>query len=257
LFLIGTALVLTLMVEVIVTEGDISRMNTVFKFYLQAWTLLAISAGAVFAWILSSIPKWSYGWRTAWQFAVIVLVAAAALYPVMGSMAKIKDRMTEDAPHTLDGMTYMRYSSYNDLNTKMDLSQDYDAIRWMQENIAGSPVIVEGNMVEYHWGNRYTIYTGLPGVVGWNWHQRQQRAAVPGGTVETRVADVGDFYLTTDMDEVQGFLDKYGVSYIVVGQLERALYLGSGLEKFEEMDGVMWQEVYRNGDTVIYQVVSL
>jgi len=257
LFLIGTALVLTLMVEVIVIEGDISRMNTVFKFYLQAWTLFAISSAAAFAWILSSLPKWSFGWRISWQFAVIALVAAAALYPVMGSIAKMKDRMTEDAPYSLDGMNYMRYSSYNDLNTTMDLSQDYDGIRWMQTNIAGSPVIVEGNMVEYHWGNRYTIYTGLPSVVGWNWHQRQQRAALPGGTVESRVADVNDFYLTTNLDEVQGFLDKYGVSYIVVGQLERALYLGPGLEKFEELDGVMWQEVYRNGDTVIYQVVKL
>jgi uncharacterized membrane protein len=25
----------------------------------------------------------------------------------------------------------------------MDLSQDYEAIRWMQENISGSPVIVK------------------------------------------------------------------------------------------------------------------
>ena len=78
------------------------------------------------------------------------------------------------------------------------------AIRWMQENIEGSPVIVEGNMVEYHWGNRYTIYTGLPSVVGWNWHQRQQRAALPDGTVESRVADVGAFYSTTNIEEVQG-----------------------------------------------------
>jgi YYY domain-containing protein len=256
-FLVGTTLVLMLMVEVVVIEGDIGRMNTVFKFYLQAWTILAISAAAAFSWVLLSLPKWSFGWRSVWQFGVVMLVVAMALYPFMGSMAKIKDRMTAEAPYTLDGMTYMQYSTYNDLDTTMDLSQDYDAIRWMQENIKGSPVIVEGNMVEYHWGNRYTIYTGLPGVVGWNWHQRQQRAALPGGTVESRVSDVGEFYSTTNFEEVQGFLDEYGVSYIVVGQLEQALYQGAGLNKFEELDGVLWQEVYRNGGTVVYQVIGL
>jgi YYY domain-containing protein len=257
LFLIGTTLVLILMVEIIVIEGDIGRMNTVFKFYLQAWTIFSVCAAAAFAWILLSLPKWSYGWRTVWQLGTIALVATAALYPVMGSMAKIKDRMTDEAPHSLDGMVFMRYSSYNDLDTVMDLSQDYEAIRWIQENIEGSPVIVEGNMVEYHWGNRFTIYTGLPSVVGWNWHQRQQRAALPGGTVESRVEDVGEFYLSTSIDEIQEFLDNYGVSYIIVGQLERALYRGPGLNKFEELEGLLWQEVYRDGDTVIYQVIQL
>ena len=257
LFLIGTTLVLTLMVEVIVIEGDIGRMNTVFKFYLQAWTILSICAAAAFAWILLSLPKWTYGWRTVWQVGMIAFIAAAALYPVMGSLAKIKDRMTDEAPHSLDGMAFMRYSSYNDLDTVMDLNQDYEAIRWMQENIEGSPVIVEGNMVEYHWGNRITIYTGLPSVVGWNWHQRQQRAALPGGTVESRVEDVGEFYSSTSVEEIQEFLNKYGVSYIIVGQLERALYRGSGLDKFEELEGLLWQEVYRDGDTVIYEVPRL
>ena len=257
LFLIGTTLILTLMVEVIVIEGDIGRMNTVFKFYLQAWTIFSICAAAAFAWILLSLPKWTYGWRTVWQLGMIAFIAAAALYPVMGSLAKIKDRMTDEAPHSLDGMVFMRYSSYNDLDTVMDLSQDYEAIRWMQENIEGSPVIVEGNMVEYHWGNRFTIYTGLPSVVGWNWHQRQQRAALPGGTVESRVEDVGEFYSSTSVEEIQEFLEKYEVSYIIVGQLERALYRGSGLDKFEELEGLLWKEVYRDGDTVIYEVPRL
>ena len=46
LFLIGTGTVLTLAVEIIVLVGDIGRMNTVFKFYLQVWVMFAISAAA-------------------------------------------------------------------------------------------------------------------------------------------------------------------------------------------------------------------
>ena len=36
LFLIGTALLITIVVEVVVVVGDIGRQNTIFKFYLQS-----------------------------------------------------------------------------------------------------------------------------------------------------------------------------------------------------------------------------
>jgi len=47
LFLIGTALLITIVVEVLVVSGDIGRQNTIFKFYMQAWILLAVSAATV------------------------------------------------------------------------------------------------------------------------------------------------------------------------------------------------------------------
>ena len=102
-------------------------------------------------------------------------------------------------------MTYMKYSTYLENEVLMDLSQDYDAIRWMQENIKGTPTIVEANLPEYRWGNRYTIYTGLPGVVGWNWHQRQQRAINPSEWVTERVEDIGNFYSLADLNNAKEF----------------------------------------------------
>jgi uncharacterized membrane protein len=70
-------------------------------------------------------------------------------------------------------MTFMNYAQHHDVQM-MDLSEDYRAIRWMQDNVQGSPVIVEANCTEYRWCTRFTIYTGLPGVVGWNWHPQQR-----------------------------------------------------------------------------------
>ncbi len=256
LFMAGTALALTLAVEVIVLQGDIGRMNTVFKFYVQAWVLFALSAAAGLGWMIQEARLWVPGWRTAWQTALVALVAGAALFPILGGMDKITDRMAPQAPHTLDGMTYMAYSTYNEQGVDMSLVQDYDAIRWMQQNIQGSPVIVEGNTPEYQWGTRFTIYTGLPGVVGWNWHQRQQRGVIIGDTAVTdRIAEIATFYTTTDPQAAKAFLQKYNVQYIVVGQLERIFYPGPGLEKFTQYDGVYWRKVYGQGETAIYQVL--
>ncbi|MEN4100391.1 MAG: hypothetical protein ROW52_10745, partial [Anaerolineaceae bacterium] len=107
---------------------------------------------------------------------------------------------------------------------------------------------------EYRWGSRFTIYTGLPGVVGWNWHQRQQRGVVSSTWVTDRVAQIGEFYETTDMTIAENFIRRYDVEYIIVGLYERAMYSALGLEKFEAWDGILWDEVYRDGGTVIYKV---
>lgn len=255
LFAIVTALALTLFVEVVVLRGDIERMNTVFKFYLQAWTLFSLSAAAALVWLIDPIfSLWKSGWSKVWQIFLAFLVISCALYPIMGGMEKIKDRMATDAPHTLDGMTYMDYATYTDLDKEMDLSQDYRAIRWMQENVIGSPVIVEGNMVEYHWGSRFSIYTGLPSVVGWNWHQRQQRTVTPSTWVTDRIEEITQFYNSLDKEQVSAFLTKYQVRYIIVGQLEKGLYPGVGLVKFDLWNGELWDQVYHDGDTTIYQV---
>ena len=270
LFWVGTALLITLMVEMVVVRGDIGRMNTVFKFYLHSWVLFALSAAAALGWLMEPVRRWLPAWRVTWRVALSFLVFSAFLFTLFGSMAKVKDRWIPTAPHTLDGLAYMPYATYAESYPKsaqnipaeqsavtMDLSQDYRAIRWMQENIQGSPVIVEANSRNlYRWYSRFTINTGLPGVVGWEWHQQQQRAVNPPEWVTNRVMDIDKFYNTVDTDTTRQFLNLYGVRYIVLGQLERITYPGPGLDKFPAFNGILWNEVYRDEDTVIYEVIQ-
>ncbi len=163
--------------------------------------------------------------------------------------------MSKLTPKSLDGLEFMKTSTYWDMDREMDLGQDYRAIKWMQENVIGSPVIIETNTVEYKWGNRYTIYTGLPGVLGWNWHQRQQRGALDYYGIQDRLVEIPAFYMTEDIDQAREFLEKYNVEYIILGQQEQAYFPGNGLNKFEVFDGIYWKEVYRELDTVIYQII--
>ncbi len=308
LTLIGIAVALTFLVELVVVKGTISRMNTVFKFYLQVWDMFSLAAGGALAWIVADLPSWRLEWRRGWILALGLLVFSAALYPLAATPAKIRDRMANEAPRTLDGMAFMPFvDNYYDLGQKLKFDEDYRAIRWMQDNIQGSPVIIEANTPEYRWGNRFTIYTGLPGVIGWLNHQRQQRVTGPPGMVEERARDILDFYLTRSVEEASEILDRYGVQYVILGRLERIFYEqvhpclpsadgqsvtcdlrgwpwgmptpdvspaecelvdpdsteGSlvcpthGLEKFDAMaETGLLREIYRDGETVIYEVVQ-
>jgi YYY domain-containing protein len=305
LLLTAVALTLTVVVEVVVLVGDIGRMNTVFKFYLQVWTLFSIAAAAGFYWCLVDLPLWRRSAVVGWSIAGAALVAGALLFPLTATPAKIRDRMAVGSPHTLDGTAFMPLATYYDQGGQVSLAEDYRAIQWLQDNVSGSPVIVEANIPEYRWGTRATIYTGLPGVLGWNWHQRQQRAAVSGDPVTERALELVDFYSTPSAAVAADFLEKYGARYVLVGGLERMYFdrvqpcwpaadgvtvecdmagrpLGMqapavspqectplspedptrlscpthGLEKFETMAarGAL-REVYRDGDTVIYEFI--
>lgn len=261
LFMAGTGLAITLFVELVALHGDLGRMNTVFKFYLQAWVLLGLSAAAGMGWLLQKIQHWHISVRAAWLTGLALLTAGALLCTLISARGKIQDRMASDAPTGLDGMAYMLKSTYIDeqtakANITIQLAEDYNAIHWMQTNVIGSPVIVEANEPEYRWGSRFTIYTGLPGVVGWNFHQRQQRAITPEIWVTGRIAEIRQFYSTTDADLAMQFLKKYRVRYIIVGQNEQAYYPGPGLGKFTAQDGKLWKQVYSSEHTKIYEVIN-
>lgn len=268
LFMTGTGLVLTMFAELFVIEGDVGRMNTLYKFGVQTWVLLSLSAAASFGWLLTEVRKWLPGWRAFYQVTATLLVTSAALFPLIAGLDKARDRWVPEAPHSLDSIAYMQYALYSEYGRTFSTAEDYRAILWMQENIEGSPVIVEAAPagVQYTWLSRYSIYTGLPAVVGWQWHEQQQRVYFQAQVIG-RGAEVDSFYTTTDINAARAFLQKYNVRYIIVGQLERAKYAPSapggpvpaegadGLLKFEQYDGLYWNEVYRDGETVIYQVI--
>jgi len=66
---------------------------------------------------------------------------------------------------------------------------------------------------------------------------------------------VNDFYLTQDANVAKYYLEKYEVGYVIVGQLEKAFYPPEGLAKFEQLEGILWNTVYNDRDTTIYQVI--
>jgi uncharacterized membrane protein len=93
-------------------------------------------------------------------------------------------------------------------------------------------------------------------VLGWDWHQTQQRGFSQVTRIPGRQEAIRMFYLMDDRTLTEDFLREYKVEYIILGQLERNYYPGAGLLKFDRWDGDLWREVYRNDETVIYQVLD-
>jgi YYY domain-containing protein len=277
----------TLLVEVVVLRGDVGRANMVMRYYNQAWIFFSLASGIALAGCLfpalfgrSSLDgRAASGWRVAWAAALTLLVLAATAYPLTAVRMKITDRWPniQNPPHRLDGMAYMlgeyppgKYPAgyspageapaiYDDEGRLLNLAVDYAGIRWMQENIPGTPTIVEGNTTEYRWGSRISIYTGLPSVAGWSWHVRQHNSLLEGSVIERRIEQVHQFYNTPDPVEAAGFLRRYGVEYVVVGGLERAYYAPEGIAKFNLLvdQGVLREVFFHSqGDSQIriYQV---
>jgi len=147
---------------------------------------------------------------------------------------------------------------YDDDGTPYNLFEDYLAIQYMQDNVTGSPVIVEGHRTEYKWGSRFSVQTGLPSVIGWSWHTRQHNSLIDGAWFDKRIEKLNDFYNTTDLSTAKTYIEKYKVGYIIVGDLERAWYAEDGLKKFQELvnEGVL-QVVFGDNTgntTTIYKV---
>jgi uncharacterized membrane protein/4-amino-4-deoxy-L-arabinose transferase-like glycosyltransferase len=245
----GIGLVLVAAVEVVALRGDVGRMNTVFKTYLQVW--LVWSACIPAAWLLVRRQAGN-GWpgrAFAWTTVGIGLLMLA--YPATAIVPRLAHRVTAQASRGLDGTTFMAAATLQPADgPPVPLAEDLAAMHWMQDEVAGTPTIIEAQTDQYQWGGRISAHTGLPTVLGWTWHTRQQRLALPVALVGQRRRDVRTFYETTTTDEAWRIALRYDVRYAVIGRLERQLYPQAGLDKFAS--DPRWTLVFTRGITRIY-----
>lgn len=237
LILVLVALLLTFSVEfVFLVDTFGSRMNTVFKFYYQAWVLFAIS---------SAFGIYYLGFRAKgrgrllsglWLLGFLPLLLASLVYPFLATYSKTGGFAGQA---TLDGMAHLE-EAYGD---------DLAAIRWLRANVEGAPVILEATGGSYTYAGRISVHTGLPTLLGWGGHELQWRGNYeePG----KREPDIEALYTSPDRGPTSSLLDKYDISYVYVGGLERGTYRITQpvLDKF----AVLMDIVYQQGDVTIYQ----
>ena len=251
------ALCISIGVEIITIKGDIGRMNTVFKFYLQSWILFGLSSvyflGDIF-YKRDLLKRFKFYdiFKYIWISLFLFFIFSGVIYSFYAIPTRNSDRFININP-SLNGNEYMNEAlctnhCYPRQTDSLSLYHDLNTINWFRQNVSGSPVIVEGVTDLYMWGNRISINTGLPAVIGWDWHQKQQRANYT-RSIESRIFDVKNFYLTGSTEKAIEFLDKYRVKYVVVGELERRIYNKVGILKFEKMESLGLKKVYSSEPT--------
>ena len=245
--MVALAALLGIFPEFLAIDGDVGRMNTVFKFYLQAWTLLALVAAAMLPYLWQQVAL-----RRILLPVGALLVLLALLYPLSAIPSRGQHRLVPDLV-TLDGAAFMEQAVIHDQDREIPLKWDAEAIRWLQDNIEGTPTMLEATIPYFRWGARVAIHTGLPTVLGWDSHEWLQRWEYR-PMIEQRRLDVQTIYETADYGLTLRLLRQYDVDYIYLGDLERAYYTGPGLGKFDLMGDLGITPVYRNERVTIYRV---
>jgi YYY domain-containing protein len=267
LFVVGlfaAAFALVILTEVFFIQDVFgNRMNTIFKVYYQAWSLLAVGTGYAIVRVLTlrpfPLPRIEQ-WRIPASGAIALLLLATLAYPLASARARTDDF---NVASDLDGLSFIRTAA----------PDEYDGINWVMQNVPAGSVVAEAPGCSYGELNgmphdRVSTFAGVSTPLGWGGHESQWRGGSPAilASLGTRDADVNRLYSTTDPVEASALLDRYNIAYVYVGVFERngykqggigadcqagGAYPAAGLAKFD----TMMQRVYTSpgGAVAIYK----
>ena len=252
--------------EVITINNDVARMNTVFKFWLQGWILFSVASAFAVSeiWIyarqrmMRQRRLFYYPSPRFWLIIMTCILFIGLVYPLSSIGPRLDDRFSTN-PKGLNGIAYLdenpilvRYDNGVEAPpTLISISEDLPMIQWLRKSIAGSPTIVEWTGDSYDWNSRISIHTGLPSVLGWSSHQRQQRLGYQ-NIISQRKREVQDFYRIPDHNFTTSFLLAYNVKYVIVGSQERRFGTEEALSSLDTHPGL--HIVFEDAASKVYSV---
>jgi YYY domain-containing protein len=223
-----------------------NRMNTIFKFYYQAWLVWGTLAGYALWWLirLPGLHTWPAQIGRAVALALFVpLLAGALVYPWLTS----GKAFGQGHWYGLDGQT-----------PPERVAGGAEAVAWLRAHAPGEAVILEAaggpDDMWYSYNDMAGVSasTGRATVMGWPGHESQWRAGDPATReqIQPRRQDVVTIYSTTDAGLARELLKKYNVRYVYIGAMERSLYPPDGIAKLPQLGTIVFQQ----GDVTIVEV---
>lgn len=250
MLLVFLGVALTLSVEFVYLRDVFNtRMNTMFKFYFEGWAMMSCASAYGLWWLFNRGDKVT---GPAVKYSIMsvagILILAGMFYPLLA----FNDRVNgfKGFKPNLDGTSVLAQRN----------PDDWAAIRWLNENVSGTPTILEAPGHSYNYEGRISALTGLPAVLGWALHEEQWR----GNYIEQgkREPDIAAIYTSNDPKQTLDLLHKWNVSYVILGDTERTYIRslceapGSGCNSntaSHKFDGLL-TPVFTGSTTTIYAV---
>ena len=206
------------------------RINTVFKFYYQAWIVLSLASAYGTVVLLRQLRGAA---NVIFSVVVALVLLVGLTYPVFGFLTKTNN-FKPAAGFTLDDFD----------RVQRETPDEAAAMLWLRS--APDGIIAEAVGGAYSAYARVSIYTGLPTVLGWGNHEGQWRDYALQGS---RAQDIEALYTNPDWTTAHDIITRYNIRYIYVGSLERTTYRVS-----EEKFNLFLKPVFQQGIVTIYEV---
>jgi len=246
LLLIGMGILLTLTPEFVYLRDNFNtRMNTVFKFYYQAWVMWSIASAYAVYTILSDteLRRPSVPARAVFVGVLAVVFALGLMFPVAGiyhrSFVEF-GRTYAPPPLTLDG------------GLSFTQADDYQVAMCLDALVEGNDVTVAqavGPQYRGEYGLVGTL-TGIPVLLNWIGHQHQWRGATYAEVAGSREPDLRTLYSSPTWRDTEIIITRYDIDYIVFGSAERNEFGAEAAIKF--LDNL--EIVCESGDSRIFRV---
>ncbi len=251
----------------------VNRMNTIFKFYYQAWWMWSIVAafGVAVLW-----AKLRAGWGWVFRISLLIVLIMALAYPIFGLPAKTNEfqlsafaenfKAAQAAGDPAALQTAARVWTLDGAQLFQDqYPDDAAAAKWLLNAPEGVIAEAFNKTSSYTDYSRMSVYSGDPTVLGWWYHEWQWRGNLDNlvspitdlsckakesyDSRRMRSDDLSCLYEANNWDVASEVIARYNIRYVVVGTFERRDYHIN-----EPLFQQHLKQVFQQNQVVIYEV---